>query len=47
MASMHKKSAAAPESVASEQPPSKKPHYLFWLMIAVSAGAIIAALSLK
>jgi heat shock protein HtpX len=47
MASMHKKSAAAPEGVATEQPPSKKPHYLFWLMIAVSAGAIIAALALK
>ena len=47
MASMHKKSAAAPEGVATEQPPAKKPHYLFWLMMAVSAGAIIAALALK
>ena len=46
-ASVRKKSAAAPESVVGEQPPSKKPHYLFWLMIAVSAGAIIAALALK
>jgi len=46
-ASVRKKSAATPESVVGEQPPSKKPHYLFWLMIAVSAGAIIAALALK
>jgi heat shock protein HtpX len=46
-ASVRKKSAAAPESVLGEQPPAKKPHYLFWLLIAVSAGAIIAALALK
>jgi hypothetical protein len=46
-ASVRKKSSAAPESVVGGQPPSKKPHYLFWLMIAVSAGAIIAALALK
>ncbi len=46
-AAAQKKSAAVPESIASERPPSKKLHYLFWLVIALSAGAIIASLTMK
>lgn len=46
MASMHKKSAASPASVPGEHPPSKE-LYLFWLVIALSAGAIVAALAVS
>jgi hypothetical protein len=46
-AAAQKKSAAVHESIASERQPSKKLHYLFWLVIALSAGAIIAALAIR
>jgi hypothetical protein len=36
-----------PESIAGERQPSKKLHYLFWLVIALSAGAVIASLTMK
>jgi hypothetical protein len=47
MASAHKKSAAAPASTPGEHPPAKKPHILFWLVMALSAGAIVASLAIK
>jgi hypothetical protein len=47
MASMHKKSAAAPASIPGERPPSRKLRYLFWLVIALSAGAIIASFAIR
>ena len=45
MASMPKK-AASPVKAPGE-PPSSKNHYLFWLVMALSAGAIVAALALR
>jgi hypothetical protein len=47
MASMNKKAAAAPKGVPGEQTAPKKFHYLFWLVIALSAGAIIASFAIK
>ena len=46
-AASQKKSAAVPERIASERQPSKKLQYLFWLVIALSAGAIIASVTMK
>jgi len=47
MASMNRKAAAAAKSVPGEQPALKKFHYLFWLVIALSAGAIVASFAIK
>ncbi len=47
MASMNRKAAAAAKSVPGEQPAPKKFHYLFWLVIALSAGAIVASFAIK
>ena len=46
MASMNRK-AAAPSIVPGQQTGPKKSHYLFWLVIALSAGAIIASFAIK
>ena len=46
MASIHKKSAASPASVPGEHPRSKT-LYLLWLVIGLSAGAIVAALATR
>jgi hypothetical protein len=45
MASMPKK-AASPVKAPGE-PPCSKNHYFFWLVMALSAGAIVAALALR
>ena len=47
MASMNRNAAAAPKSVPGQQTGSKKPHYLFWLVMALSAGAIVASLAIR
>ena len=47
MASMNRKSAAASSNVPAEQTETKKSHYLFWLVIALSAGAIVASFAIK
>jgi hypothetical protein len=48
MASMNRKAAAAAlKSVPGQQTPPKKFHYLFWLVIALSAGAIVASFAIK
>jgi len=47
MASMNRKPAAAPKSVSGQQPASKKLRYLLWLVMALSAGAIVAALAIR
>ncbi|MGA8060224.1 MAG: hypothetical protein WB999_18405, partial [Candidatus Binataceae bacterium] len=47
MASMNRNAAAAPKSVPGQQTGSKKPHYLFWLVMALSAGAIVASFAIK
>ncbi len=45
MASMNRKAAA--RSIPSQRPAPKKFHTLFWLVIALSAGAIIASFAIK
>jgi heat shock protein HtpX len=47
MASMNRKAAAASKSDPGQQTAPKKFHYLFWLVIALSAGAIIASFAIK
>jgi hypothetical protein len=47
IASMNRKAAAAPKSVHGQQTAPKKFHYLFWLVIALSAGAIVASFAIK
>ena len=47
MASMNRNAAAAPKSVPGQQTAPKKFHYLFWLVIALSAGAIVASFAIK
>jgi heat shock protein HtpX len=48
MASMNRKAAAAAlKSVPGQQTPPKQFHYLFWLVIALSAGAIVASFAIK
>jgi heat shock protein HtpX len=47
IASMNRKAAAAPKSVPGQQTAPKKFHYLFWLVIALSAGAIVASFAIK
>ncbi|MFZ1119568.1 MAG: hypothetical protein WAN81_04980, partial [Candidatus Binataceae bacterium] len=47
MASMNRNAAAAAKSVPGQQTAPKKFHYLFWLVIALSAGAIIASFAIK
>lgn len=47
MASMNRKAAAASKSDPGHQTALKKFHYLFWLVIALSAGAIIASFAIK
>jgi heat shock protein HtpX len=47
MATVHHKPAAAIESGPGVGQPAKKHHYLFWLVIALSAGAIIASFAIK
>jgi Peptidase family M48 len=47
MASMNRKAAAASKSDLGQQTALKKFHYLFWLVIALSAGAIIASFAIK
>jgi hypothetical protein len=46
-ASARKKPTATSESVDGEPRPAKKPHYLFWFVIILSAAAIIAAQAIK
>jgi heat shock protein HtpX len=47
MASMNRKVAAASKSDPGQQTAPKTFHYLFWLVIALSAGAIIASFAIK
>jgi hypothetical protein len=42
-----KKPAVASENLASTGRPAKKHHYLFWLVIALSAGAVLASFAIK
>jgi hypothetical protein len=46
-ASQHQKPAAAPASVLGEPRPARKAHFWFWLVIALSAGSIIASFAIK
>jgi heat shock protein HtpX len=46
MASTHKATAALPVAARGEHPPAKR-HYFFWLVMALSAGAIIAGLAVR
>jgi heat shock protein HtpX len=47
MASAHKKPAPAPENTAGGQAVSKTLRFMLWIVIAVCAGAIAAALAIK
>jgi hypothetical protein len=44
---VRKKSAVVPASVPGERQPSRTLRYMFWIVIALSAGAIIASLAIK
>ena len=46
LATAQKKSAATAESIAGVRP-AKQPHYLFWLVIALSAGAVLASFAIR
>jgi len=46
-AAAQKKPVTVTASVAGERPPSRKLRYMFWIVIALSAGAIIASLAIK
>ncbi len=47
MASARKKPAATSAGVDGQLRPAKKPHYVFWFVIILSAAAIIAAQAIK
>jgi heat shock protein HtpX len=46
-AASQKKPAAVPSSVAGERQASRTLRYMFWIVIALSAGAILASLAIK